>query len=292
MGTVASSLACLGGESAWAQDQLQLQNQLNAFRSIRWQEGPCTAKLRSIGEVKVPAGFKFTDETGTAAMMKVTGNLVNSRDMGLICPVKYDLNPGADSWFLVFVWEDVGFVKDDEKDKLDANAILQSLKDGMANGNQQRAAQGLPRLDIIGWEKSPFYDPATNNLTWGTRIRSAMGGGDTINYNSRILGRSGYVSVEMVIEPNLLQKELPHYTEIIKGYSFQSGQKYSEWREGDKVAAYGLTGLIAGGAVAVAAKSGLLGKLGKFIIYIVCGGAALIGGLFKKLFGRGQTSGA
>ncbi len=261
-------------------------------RSIQWQTGPCKVTMRNIGELNVPTGFKFTGEAGTATVMKLTANLVQPNDLGLLCPVDmYGANPGVgDQWFLVFSWDDVGYVKDDEKGNLDANAILQSLQAAQEQANKQLAAQGLPTATLVGWQQAPFYDPQTNHLTWATKVRStrAMPGGgfeETINYNSRILGRGGVVSANLVIAPHLLDRNLAKYKEILQGYSFQPGQKYSEWRQGDKVAAVGLTALISGGLVAAAAKSGILGKLGKFIIYIVVGVCAAVGGLFKKIFG-------
>jgi len=45
---------------------------------------------------------------------------------------------------------------------------------------------------------------------------------------------------------------------MIGGFSYSSGYKYAEWRSGDKVAAYGLTALVAGGAGVALVKSGLL----------------------------------
>jgi len=56
------------------------------------------------------------------------------------------------------------------------------------------------------------------------------------------------------------------------------------------VAGYGLTALVAGGAAGIAAKSGLLAKLGKGIVYLVVGAVAGIGAIFKKLFGRSQDA--
>ena len=50
-------------------------------------------------------------------------------------------------------------------------------------------------------------------------------------------------------------------------------RSYSDFRAGDKVAEYGLATLVAGGATAVAAKTGLLAKLWKLI---AAGIAALI----------------
>ncbi len=80
-------------------------------------------------------------------------------------------------------------------------------------------------------------------------------------------------------------------------YQFTAGSKYSEWRTGDKVAQYGLTGLITGGLVVGAAKMGLLSKLGvliaKFAKAIIIGVIALGAGIakfFKSIFGGGSRA--
>jgi hypothetical protein len=52
------------------------------------------------------------------------------------------------------------------------------------------------------------------------------------------------------------------------------------FQPGDRLAGYGLTALVGGGAVAVAAKTGLLQKFGKFLVFLVVGALA---GLKKLL---------
>jgi uncharacterized membrane-anchored protein len=57
---------------------------------------------------------------------------------------------------------------------------------------------------------------------------------------------------------------LPGYRALLADYSFQSGHRYAEYRQGDKVAQYGLAALIAGGAAVGAAKLGLFAWLAVF----------------------------
>ena len=68
----------------------------------------------------------------------------------------------------------------------------------------------------------------------------------------------------------------------LKNFDYVSGEKYSEWKQGDKVAAYGLGALVLGGAAAVATKKGGLKLLW---IAILGAGAALWAG-FKKFFAK------
>jgi uncharacterized membrane-anchored protein len=73
------------------------------------------------------------------------------------------------------------------------------------------------------------------------------------------------------------------------GLSFRPTQAYTEFREGDKTAEYGLSALIAGGAAAAVVKSGAGKGLIKIIFVAVAaafaGIAAAVIGLFKRLFG-------
>ena len=82
---------------------------------------------------------------------------------------------------------------------------------------------------------------------------------------------------------------------ILTGFSYTEGERYAEFREGDKVAKYGLTALIAGTGAFAAAKMGLFGKLGllfaklgKAAILLVVGVLAGIKKLLGKVFGARQ----
>jgi len=84
-----------------------------------------------------------------------------------------------------------------------------------------------------------------------------------------------------------LQQIKTDMQEVIAFTEFSAGNRYTEFNAStDKVAAYGLAALVAGG---VAAKMGLFAKIGvlllglkKGLIFIVVGAGALIGKLFKR----------
>ena len=92
------------------------------------------------------------------------------------------------------------------------------------------------------------------------------------------------MKVTLVSDPEILRQTLPEYESLIGGFDYRTGNKYAEFRQGDKIAKYGLTALVVGGATAVAAKSGLLKHLWKLIVLgVAAGGAAL-----KKVFSRNK----
>ena len=200
----------------------------------------------------------------------------------LICqtaPVAPDTSDGE--WWVIFSFDPSGYVSDDEKDELDADAILASIKKGSEAANKEREERGWGRFDIVGWVERPYYDSATNNLTW------SIDGKDpsethTVNHSVRLLGRGGVMHVDLVADPVQMATAVPEFNRMLSGFRFKPGHTYAEWREGDRVAAYGLTALVAGGAGAAAMKSGLIGKLWKVIV----GALVAVGAGIKRLFGR------
>lgn len=288
----AALLALAAARPAAAQDQSRSRQ---LFDKISWADGPVKGELGDVAEVQVPASCRFTGAEGAKHFMEATENPTSGSELGiLLCqPARVDASP----WFVVFSFEKSGYIKDDEKDKLDADAILTTLKRGNEAGNRERKRRGWETIDLVGWERAPFYDPSTHNLTWSTRLKSGDAQGDdaqTINHSVRLLGRRGVMHADLVLSPADLGTAVPSFDRMVAGFSFSPGQRYAEWRSGDKVAEYGLTALIAGGAGAAAAKLGLFGKLWKLIIGIVLALKKLvvlvivgIVGFFKKLFGKG-----
>src|SRR5262249_8674298 len=147
-----------------------------------------------------------------------------------------------DHWSVIFEFSDIGYVKDDDKDKLDPDKLLNSIKRGTAEANKERVKNGNAPLEIVGWEVPPKYDETTHNLEWA--IRATSEGKPILNYNTRLLGRKGVMEVVLIVEPDKLTDTLPEFRDLLASYSFQTGQSYAEFKPGDKVAKYGLAALV------------------------------------------------
>lgn len=260
---------------------------LFAQEQIDWKKGPANVDIGAYAKIDIPEGFIFTGKEGAQKALKLMGNLLTNREVGLIAPADF-ISPQPsekDGWFVVFEFAPIGYVKDDEKNSIDKNALLESFQKGAKQANIERTKQGFPTFEIVGWSVEPHYDEATHNLEWGMEYnvkQGEMDRGNTVNYEVRLLGREGVMSSMLVLSPNALQATLPEFRKLLKTYEFKPGKRYTEFVSGDKVAQYGLTALITGGAVAVAAKSGLLKHLWKIIVAVSVGAAALL----KKLFGK------
>jgi uncharacterized membrane-anchored protein len=244
---------------------------------------------RDVARVALPEGYRFADAADTRLMLEAMGNSVDQSEVGMIVPSAEDQD-----WFMVFEYRREGFVKDDDKDKIDKNAILESYKQGTEEANKRRKQQGIPGLHIVGWFEEPYYDQASHNLVWALRAKSDDGS-EVVNYNVRLLGREGFMSVTLVDEPAKLARSKPEVDKLLAGFEYKKGKSYAEWVPGDKVAEYGLTALVAGGAAAAAAKLGLFAvlaklfaKAGKAIVALLAVLALGAKQIFARLSGRSQ----
>jgi uncharacterized membrane-anchored protein len=239
---------------------------------IEWHAGPYVAKLGTAAEIKIPAGYQFADAAGARRFMELTHNPPSNQEVGIVTPIpppeddkakKTDAAPAPnDFWFVLFDFDDTGYVKDDEKKSIDADKLFESMQKGTEQENEERKQRGWAGFHLTSWQTRPFYDETTHNLTWSTLGTSDdPKEGQTVNYSTRALGRRGLMRVDLVIDPSQVDTVLPRFKSLMTGFSFEAGSRYADFAKGDKVAEYGLTALIAGGAAAVALKTGLFAKL-------------------------------
>jgi uncharacterized membrane-anchored protein len=250
-------------------------------KPIKWIPGPVTADLRQVAEVKIEDGYVFADAAESRRAMELMGNKPTGLEAGLIMPTKE-----GDNWIITFDYNPVGYVPDDEKDRIDEVAILESIRAGTETANEFRKEKGFQPLHVTGWFEKPHYDETTNNLVWAIEAKEE-GGGKLVNYDVRLLGRGGYMSVTLVTDPASLSRQLPEVAKVLAGFSYKTGNRYAEFVKGDKLAGYGLTALVAGGGAAAAVKLGLFAWLGKVLLkswkLLVAGLVALAAGVKRAL---------
>jgi uncharacterized membrane-anchored protein len=249
-------------------------------------------KLGSMAQIAIPSGYRFTDGAGASKMLEFYGNPPSEKYLGMLATE--DFNEHS----ILFRFDDTGYIKDDEKDSLDADSMLKSIQEGTKAGNEQRRQLGLEELETVGWAVPPRYNDKTNNLEWATKLRSLRDGSVTVNHNTRLLGRHGVMRVTLLCSPSELAPLLPRYQELLTAFQYIDGERYAQFdSRTDKIAKYGLTGLVAGTGAFAAAKmglfaklGGLIAKMGKLVIVAVLALLAGFKAIFSKIFGRGQNA--
>jgi uncharacterized membrane-anchored protein len=137
----------------------------------------------------------------------------------------------------------------------------------------------------MGWAETPSYDKASHKLYWAKELAFGDAQQHTLNYNIRVLGRKGVLVLNAVSGMNqiaMIKTEMP---KVLSATNFKAGNDYNDFNSStDKVAAYGIAALVAGG---VAAKLGFFAKIFALLLafkkLIIVGVIALWVGIKKFL---------
>jgi uncharacterized membrane-anchored protein len=241
--------------------------------------GPKLVDLGHDIQIDLPAGMLLLERDEARKMLEKGGDNTENV-LGLVGQL--DAN-----WLVVIEYDDVGYVSDGDADKLDSNELLRSYEEGTKQQNARRKTLGVPELFLDGWSELPAYKRLQHHLVWGLKAHSTEG--PVINFFTRILGRSGYMSVNLIDSPDAIEQSKHDTQVLLDAIQFKAGSRYEDHQEGDRDSGLGLRALVLGGAglgLVKAAKAGFLIKLllifkkGFIVVF------AAIGGFFKWMLGR------
>jgi uncharacterized membrane-anchored protein len=264
--------------------------------SVHYQTGEIVLK-GDIAKVSLPAGYNFLDPADSGIILtQLWGNPAQKEVLGMITPEGFD-PLRHDSWAVVLTYADDGYVKDGDANKIDYADLMKKMKEGTAEANKEREKNGYPPIDIVGWAAAPRYDAATHKLYWAKEIKFGTVPVNTLNYNIRMLGRSGVLVLNAVARMEELPEVERATPTLLSMVEFQPGHRYTDFKQGtDKVATYGIAALVAGG---IAAKIGLfkglwvaLLALKKFIIIGALAVARYAQRIWAKIRGRSPSDAA
>jgi uncharacterized membrane-anchored protein len=254
---------------------------VNAEEDYEWIEGGTSVDLGDKATIELDPEFVFLDGKNTQQMAEDYGDYVSGFEIGSIYPMDE-----SQTWAVFFDYEEIGHIKDAEKEKIDAKALLKSYKDGAKEDNKTR--EPGERFYVTGWDIEPHYDEETHRLTWSLLLEDENKA-TFLNYNTLLLTREGNISVVLVTDPENREADKKLLNEqIMSKLEVTAGNRYEDFdKSTDKVSEHGLNALILGGAgLAIAKKVGLLGVIlvfaKKFGILIIAGLAGLWGFIRRK----------
>jgi uncharacterized membrane-anchored protein len=248
--TVAYALLLLAFLSwpAAAEDEREL------LRSLKLQSGNITLP-GGIATMAVGTNFAYLDSKDSETFLtKLWGNPpgTGADTLGMLLPKDADAL-GANAWAVVIDYDPSGYVSDNDATTIDYDQLLKTMQEATDDANEERVKNGYKRVTLVGWAKPPAYDPVAHKLYWAKRLRFEGSKTDTLNYNIRVLGRRGVLTLIAVADIDQLPLIDRRTPEILGMVSFNQGNTYAEFDPSiDKAAAYGIAGLIAGGLLAKA----------------------------------------
>jgi len=247
------------------------------------KHGPIDITLRDEAVLSVPKGEVFIPAQEAGILLRRMGNFTNDQVLGIILP------EGDENWFVVADYNDSGYVKDEEGKDIDADKLLQGMKDATEEDNKERREKGIDPIRESRWIEAPHYDKASRHLVWSIELETlnAKGAvkGKNLNYNTYALGRGGFIELTLVTGIATVEKDKTYVRQLLSNLHFKPGKRYEDFNAStDKVAAFGLLALIGGVA---AKKLGLLALAGVFLVkFAKIGLAAAVAGFaaFRKFF--------
>lgn len=209
----------------------------------------------------------------------------SSHVLGLVMPA--GASPVSDSWGAAVSYEATGYVSDDDAQSTDYDALLEQMRSGESENNAQRAQAGYPAMNLVGWAERPTYNPASHSVIWAQNIRFADSTRNTLNYDVRVLGRRGVLSLNLISTMDQLDEIKQAAANFAGKAEFNTGSTYADYDSStDATAEYGVGGLVAAGVgVAAAQKLGIFAVLLKFGKFILIGLVALIAVFRQKIAG-------
>jgi uncharacterized membrane-anchored protein len=248
------------------------------------QRGATTVALRDQAQLQLPEGYGFIPVKEAAEVLTKMGNQTDARFIGMIIPL------GAANWFVTVDYESAGYIKDDDAKNWNAKELLENLQEGTESGNKRRESMGIAPIVVSRWIEPPKYEAATHRLVWSAeaRLKEGEDPDPSINYNTYVLGREGYISMDLVTTTSTVSTDKQAANELLAAVSFNDGKRYENFNSStDKIAAYGLAALVGGIAIK---KLGLLAIIGAFVLkfakIIAIAVAAFGGGILKWWRGR------
>jgi uncharacterized membrane-anchored protein len=202
-------------------------------------------------------GYSFLNDTkGRFLLESLWGNPADTSVLGVVLPPSF--NPFADSgtWVAVLTFDDSGHVSDSDAKGMNYASLLRQMKESTVASNAERKKKGFQTVEVVGWATEPHYDSASKKLYWAKELAFEGNKNHTLNYDIRILGRTGTIDLNVVAgmaDLAAVEKATPA---LLSRVDFLPGQAYADYKAGsDHLAEFGVAGLVLGG---IAVKAGLL----------------------------------
>lgn len=248
----AGSLA-LDGKPPPAAEEISAAYSARVFKVMdgaRYREG--SQELPGgLAHLKLPEGYRYLGpEDARKVIVDLWGNppaAAGPSLLGVIIPAGEHL-ASPTSWAIVLSYDDLGHVSDSDAGRIDFDGLMTRLQAAGSESNKARKASGFDTMDLAGWAIAPRYDHDSRALFWARRFTVASQAEDTLNYDVRILGRQGVLSLNAIAGMNRVTDIEDASSALISMIRFNEGHRYGDFDPAtDRKAGLALAGLVLGG---------------------------------------------
>ena len=157
-----------------------------------------------------------------------------------------------------------GYIKGDDWSQVDPDEFLEQLKSASVENNKERLKNGYNTVQDIRWHIKPEFNKDLGYVYYSL-IVVFDDGNETYNSTAMVLGREGYTDLTFVFKESIAHLMPNEIDKVVQSFDYNSGVQYSDFKAGDKIAAYGVGALVAGSlGIKGLAKTGGLAVIAAF----------------------------
>ena len=252
-----------------------------ARKALTWRDGETVTLPLSHGTLKAPLPLRQLVGADAANAYEILNGVEAPRSIEAMV---YD--PKTEG---VVYYQKLGngYVRFDDWQDVDADALLKAISEENEANNVKRKSAGVAAFHVVGWMERPHLDRATKTVRWAIEAVDESEG-PIVNSVALVLGRDGFEKLMWAGAKSDAPGEMLNVA--LASFDFPAGGRYADYQPGDKVAEYGVAGLLA--AVLGLKAAAKLGGLAALLVFAKKFGLLLLIpiALFvawkKKLFAR------
>lgn len=224
------ALVCMQRQSQ-AQQPLAAQSSdasMGPLSYVNWVQGPQKASMGTIADINIPDGYRLADVHGARMILGTLNSPIPDDLAGILVPA-------TGKWMATLEYSPSAYVKNPDVRQIDSKPVLTQILNQI-----EKQAQGS--VTSMSWQTQPSYDAARHLLEWSLLVVTPTS--KILNQTAAILGRHGVLQVTIAYPASLAGA--PSLKQVAGYLAFKNGERYADYKVGDKIAEAGLAELISG----------------------------------------------
>jgi hypothetical protein len=168
-------------------DQMTEEQRIAELEAMQWIVGPGTHTLPlSHSQIELSQGQELLLGETAARYDYLTGGIETPETEAIVWNA-------ADGALTYFSFYDIGYVTEEDWDRVDPVEFMTQIKEAGIQANVERERVGIDPFYISDWRQEPTYDAATHTAYWATDVTDIMT--QWVNAVAIRLSRTGYQQV-------------------------------------------------------------------------------------------------
>ncbi|MEX0810383.1 MAG: DUF2167 domain-containing protein [Dongiaceae bacterium] len=273
-------------------EQMTEQQRTDELDAMKWAYEPGTYELPlSHSTIELQKGQQVILGDTAARYDYLTGGLRSPETEAIVWNE-------ADESMTYFTFHGIGYVTEEDWDRVDPAEFLKQMQDAQLQENTEREKVGIDPFYLSGWRQEPVFVPAEHTAYWATELTDIMN--NWVNAAALRLSRDGYHRIIWAGAGTDMTAAQSTLASVLATHSYDEGHRYEDFAVGDDKAGMSIGELAAAtmgvdfnaGALAVVLGAGLLflKKGGVVLVAIGAGIAALVARKKRKAATNAPTT--